>query len=259
MKTDLPANIEERAMTRYIVANIKTVIDLITKALIPLFLLLLFFNPGVIGDRLQSIGISKILLPGGFEVDVQKANDSIKEGGARVADLNYNLPDVQAALKAVASEVGNSKLQQSLQDVIDSMDPLIKDAADADNALQGGMMTQERALVSAGGPSRSGPVTGWIYAGQVNADKTAWIPGTLHTIGSPTPKFEVNGTVTVSARVYVHEKAVTPGQRTNGNLIGVVNPSTEATIIAAPQMNRSLSGGWFVWLKVQTTGDERGS
>jgi hypothetical protein len=259
MKTGLSANIEERAMTKYIVANAKAVIDLISKALIPLFLLMLFFSPGVIGDRIQAIGISKILLPGGFEVDVQKANDSIKEGGARVADLNYNLPDVQAALKAVAGDVGNTKLQQSLQDVITSMDPLIKDAADADNALQGGMLTQERALVNAGGSIRSGPVTGWIYAGQVNADKTAWISGTLHTIGAATPKFEVNDTVTVTNRVYVHEKAITPGQRSDGNLIGVVNANTDATILAAPLMNRSLSGGWFVWLKVQTTGDERGS
>src|SRR5947207_1733838 len=117
----------------------------------------------------------------------------------------------------------------------------------ADNTLKRSLATQQQ-IVASIAPS-SVADTGWIFAGRLTEDKTAWDPADPPTV-SPSPlSFSPGTRLTVHDDVYLRADAPT-NAHTVGQILGVARAGDQLEVLAQDP-SHFRRGGWFVWLKVR--------
>jgi len=220
----------------------KDLFVLLREILIATLLVLLLFMPHTFKTLLERVGISKVATPFG-DIDV-------KNTGGRVANLSRGIVDSVALLQQIQGETTDPVKRQKLQDLTTSLQSLQKQAHDADSDVKA-LVSQQAALQQ--GSAQSAPTSGWVFLGQVDDKKQNWSGEGAKNI-SPTfpPTFKAGDRFDLapeSGSAYLYGDDAS-GRHSEGTVAGVLPAGTRVQVIAGPEYQKALAGGYFLWVKV---------
>ena len=215
--------------------------------LLGLFILLLTW-PKFINDRLATAGFTKGSIAGfEWETQLKSSTEQTKAAGETVQKANENYSDLVARLNDLEHKVTDPAVKSEVKSLGQAAEKSRLEIETADNTLKRSLATQQQ-IVASIAPS-SVADTGWIFAGRLTEDKTAWDPADPPTV-SPSPlSFSPGTRLTVHDDVYLRADAST-NAHTVGQILGVARAGDQLEVLAQDP-SHFRRGGWFVWLKVR--------
>jgi len=223
----------------------KDVLVLIREAAIVLFLVLLFLWPSGIRTKLDDLRITSIA--GVQLAPLQDANTSAKNAGARLAEVEQNLQETEDVLRRLVPRIPDPGARREIEAVLARIRTSQEDSRAANASLKRSLIGQQN-LIQELAPGQI-EATGWIYLGQMDASKHAWMEGSPKTVQPTPPALRQGQKLYVRDDVYLRAEAPC-GARTKAPVIGVVKEGREVEVLQVDHCVAS-PGNLSVWAKIR--------
>lgn len=230
-------------------SKIKDLVSTVRDLLLLVVFILLLTMPKFINDRLVAAGFTKGSIAGfQWETQLKSSTEQTKAAGETVQRANENYSDLVARLNDLEHKVTDPTVKNEVKSLGQAAEKSRLDIETADSTLKRSLATQQQIFASIAPSSVAD--TGWIFAGKLTEDKTAWDPTDPPPTISPVPlSFSVGMKLTVRDDVYLRGDAPT-NAHTSAPISGVARVGDQLEVLAQ-DLSHFRRGGWFVWLKVR--------
>jgi hypothetical protein len=212
--------------------NIKSVFSILKDTVLFITIIIIFIYPNETKNFLLTRGVNNIDFLGN-KIILKDIGQKIS-GSEQVVDLLNSGkfgPDEINLLKKFFENVqaANEKIKSSL----------------ADTPGGGGLLTasKDQPVTSAATGSSQ---YGWVFAGKIDENKTAWSPNTTRTVNEENL---TSSSVTLTDDVYVRADT-TSGKHASAPILGVMRNGDVVQVLDR-DYSHGIGGGWFMWLKVR--------
>jgi len=228
--------------------KLKDLVSTLRDLLLLVLFVLLLTKPKFINDRLVAAGFTKGSIAGfEWETQIKSSTEQTKAAGETVQKANENYSDLVARLNDLEHKVTDPTVKTEVKNLGQAAETSRLEIQAADTTLKRSLATQQQ-IVASIAPS-SVADTGWIFAGRLNEQKTAWDPTDPPTV-SPSPlSFSIGVKLTVRDDVYLRADAPT-NAHTSASILGVARVGDQLEVLAQDP-SHFKRGGWFMWLKVR--------
>jgi hypothetical protein len=229
-------------------AKLKDLVSTVRDLLLLALFVLLLINPKFINDRLVAAGFTKGSIAGfEWEKQLQTSTEQTKAAGETVQKADENYSDLVARLNDLEHRVTDPAVKTEVKNLGQVAEKSRLEIQAADTTLKHSLAAQQQIFASIAPSSVAD--TGWIFAGKLNEEKTAWDPTDPPTV-SPSPlSFSPGMKLTVRDDVYLRADATT-NAHASASILGVAHVGEQLEVLAQDP-SHFKRGGWFIWLKVR--------
>lgn len=223
----------------------KGMLELLRELLILLLLFALLFLPSTVRSIARNLGITSFSTPiGDFELGAM--NDSTREVATSVATASEQIAETRAQLRALTSSASPQR-QPELHALVRQLDSSEAKLRIAGTTVSRVLLRQQAALAQVRPTAL--PTAGWLYVGQVDQTRSAWVGAGPQNIMPSPPRFRAGDTVAVRNDTYLRGETAT-SQRNEAPVLMALQPQTRV-VVQDVDYARARRGGWFVWLRVR--------
>lgn len=231
-----------------ILSILKDLTVILRDGIILILFLLLIITPGRINSILVSAGFTKGTIGGlSWEAKLKTTADETRTVGQSVDLARRNYDSLADRLKALELKMKDPRLKSEVKQITDMVTVSQDELATADRTVKRSLASQQQ-IVAEIAPSQSS-VSGWLYLGKVNQDKSNWELGSPVTVASFALPFRVDRILNVTDDAYLRAEGSTVAHA-SASIVGVVKAGAE---VRAESFDFSPvpGGGWFVWARVK--------
>lgn len=223
----------------------KGIFELVREIALAALLLLVFFHPQFLQDRLKKMGVNKVEAAGvGIEIDPEK---TLSEA-TQVETLRHTVENLREAVAVAEKQLPESQ-RPALSSIVTSLQQSEAPAAKLDQTLKSRVLAQQIRSNEAG---KTAPKTGWLYLGKIDESRSKWAAGSPMNVRPLALRDLSQGAMlTVAGTSFIREDGG-KGSRAAAPVIGVLPDGTRVKVLEVDQESHAISGGWFCWVRAAT-------
>jgi len=216
--------------------------ELLFVGVLSALVLVVIFWPEELAVRLDKLGVEEIGV-GSLTAKLRESNKLTLEAADDLADIALRVEELEASVKQEAGDSGGAS---------NGAAELFKKLNTLNQKLIQASKTQQAVLVESDAKADMGSqLTGWIFLGKVQEDRTTWDASNRRTIQQGQPTIAGGQVLEITDDVYVRGEPENPGRYSSGKALGVLPIGQRVIALGSPMYSHARGGGWFLWLKVR--------